>query len=216
MVVHFVLAALGVLLGPVIALLGTRAARGQRLLPVPSLLPWTGEGAVGCTLATATTLVALSCRFAGSPGHLAWCWFGVTGIQLVLIDLVCQRIPRSIVSAMFLGGVVLLGEASSRHGDLPSLVRGIAAAAVVFGGALLVAVLVAPGLGSGDVMLLGTTSLYLGWSGWSTVVIGLTCALVAAALVGALLVLGRRIGPHDPIALAPAIIGGALIAITLP
>jgi leader peptidase (prepilin peptidase)/N-methyltransferase len=48
------------------------------------------------------------------------------------------------------------------------------------------------------------------------VLLGLTVALVLAAIAAVLLVLSRRIGPHDPIALGPAIIGGALIAAVLP
>jgi leader peptidase (prepilin peptidase)/N-methyltransferase len=215
-VVDLMWAAFGVLLGPVIASVGMRAACGQRMLPALRQPLRLGDGPVACALVTASTLFVLSCRFAGTPGHLAWCWFGVTGIQLVLIDLVCQRIPRPVVSMMFVGGLVLLAEASSRQGDLSSLVRGLMAVVLVFGCALLLAVAVAPSLGAGDVMLLGVTSLYLGWSGWSTLVVGLTCALVAAALVALLLVLSRRLGPRDPIALAPAIIGGALIALILP
>lgn len=215
MIVELMWASFGVLLGPVIASAGMRSACGQRMLPALWQLPRTGDGSGVCALVTATTLFALSWRFTGTPAHLAWCWFGVTGIQLVLIDLMCQRIPRPVVSLMFLGGVVLLGEASARNDDLSALVRGLTAAGLVFAVALLFAVLVARSLGAGDVMLLGATSLYLGWSGWSTLVLGLTCALVAAALVALLLVLGRRIGPRDPIAFAPAIVGGALVAITL-
>jgi leader peptidase (prepilin peptidase)/N-methyltransferase len=67
------------------------------------------------------------------------------------------------------------------------------------------------------VTLVGATSFFLGSSGgWPLVLLGLTVSLVLAAGAAVLLVLGRRIGPHDPIALGPAIVGGALIAAVMP
>jgi leader peptidase (prepilin peptidase) / N-methyltransferase len=217
MIVGALCAASGLLLGPTIVSVAARATRGACLFPARWWVPRMRGEAVACTVVIAVMLLLLNYRFDQASVRLAWSWYAVVGIQLILIDLACHRLPRSIVGAMFAGGVLLWGLDALRHGDPHALVRALSAAAIVSGAALLVALLVAPHLGAGDVTLAGTTSFFLGSSGgWPMVLLGLTMALVFAAVAAALLVLGRRIGPHDPIALGPAIIGSALIAAVMP
>ncbi len=202
----------GVVCGPVMSSVTACAASGRSLFPPGWWRPTPTSGALGTTVATCAALAMLGYRFAGSPELPAWCWLAVTGIQLVLIDLVCHRLPRPIVGAMFVGGVVLLGLASVRSGDATGLVRGLTVSCVVFACALVLAVAVAPQIGSGDVALLGAVGLYLGWVGWQQVVLGLLYTVMSAGLVAVLLVAGHRIS-REPLAVGPAIVGGTVLAV---
>jgi leader peptidase (prepilin peptidase)/N-methyltransferase len=209
---------LGVLLGPAMAVVVHRLT-GGRALSEPA---WSGRNHVPTRRIAAIAVVAgltlglLGVRFAGSSALPAWCWLAVTGIVLVLVDLECHRLPRAVVAAMVLGGLLLLATAAFFQGDTDPLVRAVAAAIVLFLGALVVAILAAPHLGGGDVSLYGAVGLYLGWAGWHQVLLGLGLSLLLAATTAVLLVAGHRISVRDQFAMGPAIIGGALIALVLP
>ncbi|WP_146175169.1 hypothetical protein [Umezawaea tangerina] len=206
----------GLLAGPVIASTTSRAAHGEPLFAGRWWLPKVGEGAAVSTAVTTTTLALVDCRFDGATVGPVWSWFAVTGILLTQIDLVCHRLPRFVVGAMFAGGLLLAGNDALLRDDPRTLLEALSAAAIVFTSALLFALIVAPRVGAGDVLLVGTTSFYLGLNGWSAVALGLVLSLVLAAAAAALLVLVRRVGPGDPIALGPAIIGGALLVAAFP
>ncbi|MCC8245040.1 prepilin peptidase [Saccharothrix luteola] len=161
-------------------------------------------------------LALLTYWFEGSPQLPAVCWLAITGTPLVLIDLTCRRLPHAITGAMFLGGLVLLGHVALRIGETGALLRAVTVSGVLFVAMLVAAVLVAPRIGGGDVALIGAVGLYLGWVNWPRVVLGLLVALVLAGVTATVLLAARRIGSGEPLAMGPAIVGGALIALSLP
>jgi leader peptidase (prepilin peptidase)/N-methyltransferase len=68
------------------------------------------------------------------------------------------------------------------------------------------------GMGLGDVALAPVLGLALGWLGWGPSLVGLLGGFVVGAVVGVVLMLGRRAGrrsrvPHGPFMLAGAGLG---------
>ncbi|MFD9735717.1 prepilin peptidase [Umezawaea sp. NPDC059074] len=165
-------------------------------------------------MASASSVV-MAIRFTDSEALPALCWLVQIGIVLTLIDWECRLLPRSVVGAAYLGGVVLLGLASAGQADFAPLVRAVLASIVVGFLALALAVGFSPGLGGGDVTLFGTVGLYLGWIGWHEVFVGVLMSFVLAAAAATLLLACRRIAAHDQFAMGPAIVGGALFALLL-
>jgi leader peptidase (prepilin peptidase) / N-methyltransferase len=207
---------IGPAFGPLLTAVTTRAAAGQRLFP-PGWwrTGWSGE-ALLTTSVLGALLALLTYRFEGSPLLPAVCWLAITGTQLVLIDLTCHRLPHTITGAMFLGGLVLLGHAALRIGESGAFLRAVTASGVLFVAMSAAAVMVAPRIGGGDVALIGAVGLYLGWVNWPRVVLGLLVALVLAGTAATVLLAARRIGSGQPLAMGPAIVGGALIALSFP
>lgn len=185
------------------------------VLPPGWMRPLTREGfAAGLVLGAGIAVLAY--RFAGTADLLTLVWFVVTGVPLMLIDWICHRLPTRLVGAMFIGGIVNLSCLALARDEMTSLLRALGAAAVVFGGTLAAAVAAPASLGGGDVRLLGTAALYLGWIGWAHVVRGIVLALVLAAAAGVFLTATGRLEAGDRLAFGPAIVGATLIVLVLP
>jgi leader peptidase (prepilin peptidase) / N-methyltransferase len=111
---------------------------------------------------------------------------------LIVIDLATLRLPDRLVGPLYLGVLLALTVSAAAGGHWLSLGR-----AGVAGGILLVvffalAWLRPDGLGLGDVKLAGLLGAFLGWLGWSSLVIGSAAAFLLAGLVAvALLITGR-------------------------
>lgn len=190
-------------------------ASGPLLVAVGRDAVGPGAAPVVITSICAGLTGAMTIRFSGEPHLPAVCWLAITGVPLAAIDLACLRLPRALTGGMALGGVLLLGQAALLDGDLPALGRAVAAAGGVFV-VMLGFALVAPSFGAGDVRLLAAVSLFLGWLGWHKVGVGLLLALLLASVSAGLLVVFRRLGVHDPVALGPSVLGGVFVALLLP
>jgi leader peptidase (prepilin peptidase)/N-methyltransferase len=77
----------------------------------------------------------------------AWCWAGLLGIALALIDAAVHRLPDPLTVAALSGAVLLLAAAAVAAGDYHALVRA-ALCGLGLGGAYLIPIL-APGIGMG-------------------------------------------------------------------
>ncbi|RKT69471.1 leader peptidase (prepilin peptidase)/N-methyltransferase [Saccharothrix variisporea] len=165
-----------------------------------------------CATVTCALLALVAHRFADSPEQPAMCWFAVISVRLAQIDLASRRLPHVLVGSLGLGGVLLLTWAALVEDDVGALLRGLAAAAVLFVG--LHSAPARGGVGGGDANLLAAVGLYLGHAGWDQVARGLVTAIGLAGGTSLALVLLRRISTRDPIAVGPAILGGALITLT--
>lgn len=209
-------ALIGPAFGPLLTAVTTRAAIGQPLFPAGWWRPPWSSDAFVTTSVLCALLALLTYRFEGSPLLPAVHWLAITGTQLVLIDLTCHRLPHAITGAMFIGGLVLLGHAALRIGETGAFLRAVTASGALLVAMLAAAVLAAPRIGGGDVALIGAVGLYLGWVNWPRVVLGLLVALLLAGVAATVLLATRRIGSGEPLAMGPAIVGGALIALSLP
>jgi leader peptidase (prepilin peptidase)/N-methyltransferase len=128
----------------------------------------------------------------------------VPGLLLAVIDLRCRRLPDRLVGILAIVGAV--PSAILR----PSMIGPALASAVVVVTAY--AILAGRGgLGLGDVKLAGVLALILGFAGWPSVII---CVVAAHLINGPIAVIALLRGRRGPVAFGPALLAGALIAVT--
>lgn len=117
------------------------------------------------------------------PAWLALAWVGAV---IVRTDATRHRIPDVLsLTALAAGAILLL-----LPGNLGAYGRGWLAALALTGALLLLALIGPSGLGMGDVKLAPALGLYLGYLGWTQVLLGVASAFVIAA-AAALAVLAR-------------------------
>ena len=155
---------------------------------------------IAAVLATASGPSALL------PVHLL---AAVLGLLLAVIDLRCLRLPNPLVGALaIVAGVPLTVLEPQRAGS------ALAAAGAVLTPYVCLLFLPTHGLGLGDVKLAAVLGLILGFAGWPAVVIGLVAPQVINGTVAVALLLTGRVGRRHPLPFGPALLAGALIAIT--
>lgn len=128
---------------------------------------------------------------------------------LTAIDLAVFRLPDAIVLPLY--PVVLAGlvAAAALSGDWGALGRAIAAGAALLAFYFVLALINPSGLGLGDVKLSGVLGMFLGWLGWSAVLVGTLAAFALNAAVALALLAARRVGAKSGIAFGPAMVVGA-------
>ena len=133
----------------------------------------------------------------------------VPGLLLAVLDLRCLRLPDRLVGALAVVGA--LPAAVLRPERIgPALAAGV----LVLAAYLLVAALPRGGLGLGDVKLAGALALILGFAGWPAVAVGLLAPHLINGPVAIVLLLTRRAGGRRPLPFGPALLAGAVLAVT--
>ncbi|MEV7971874.1 prepilin peptidase [Cellulomonas sp. NPDC089187] len=156
---------------------------------------------------------------------LGWSWalpafwyLVAVSVALTLIDLDVRRLPDVIVLPSWVVGVLLLTVASWDSGqssDWGALGRALIAA-VVMGASYLLILLVYPaGMGLGDVKLAVLLGLYLGWIGWSALVVGWFAGFLLGGIVGVVLLLTRRAGRSTQLPFGPWMLAGCWIGLVV-
>lgn len=200
---------LGVASGPLVVLAGFSLARREpmcwRLL---ASIGWATSLAASLFLGSTLTYAALVAP--QSAGLVAW--LTIVGLALALIDWTCHLLPHRVVGTLLLGGLAQISFTAFAVRDFEPLLRAGIAAAVVFAAGLLLYLRLGAELGFGDVTLATALALHLGWRGWPSVILGLTAGLLVAWVVTRALLVARRIGRRDPVALGPALLLGAVYA----
>jgi leader peptidase (prepilin peptidase)/N-methyltransferase len=133
----------------------------------------------------------------------------VGGALLVTIDLAVHRLPDIIVTPLYL---ILLGAltlAAASNSDWTRLGRAAAAGGVVIAVYALLA-LIRSDFGLGDVKLSGLLGIFLGWLGWSNVLLGTLAGFVLNGVFAAILLLIRRANLRTAIAFGPWMVAGAV------
>ncbi|TVU65518.1 prepilin peptidase [Paenarthrobacter nitroguajacolicus] len=177
----------GLLLGPAAEFLIARTLPRLGGLPAHK---------VRITTAAVTALLfgLLAWRFGFSPELPAFFLLALLGVQLSRIDFVLHLLPNPLVLILLGGGVAFLGVAAVVSPAWPELIRGLAGAATLFAGYLILG-LISPGsLGMGDVKLAAPLGLYLGYLGWEQVLFG---GLLGFVVGGVLTVLMLRLQPKE-------------------
>lgn len=202
-----------------------RAVRPWENVPVLSWLALRGKCA-GCAgrisvryplveAVTAALFVAITLRFGLSPELPAYLYLGAVSLALALIDLDVRRLPNSIVLPSYVVGAALLALPAALGPDWPAAGRALLAMAVLFLVFFAIAYLYRGGMGLGDVKLAGVLGLYLGWLGWSSVVVGAFGGFLLGGLVGIALMVARRASRRTPVPFGPFMLAGALLAVFL-
>jgi leader peptidase (prepilin peptidase)/N-methyltransferase len=211
-VVGFLGAVLGVVLGPFLAGLTLSVPAGD---PVLGKRWWRGGQAsprrIGIVAGLAAVALGAVAGAIGAEAQLAaYLWLAGVGVTLAVIDIETLRLPDRLTLPSYPVGLVLLAIPA----DWSALGRAVLAAPITGGAAFLLALL-APrgGLGLGDVKLLGLLGLFLGWLGWGVLVVGVALGFVLGAVVAGGMLASRRAGLRDHLAFGPWLIAGALVAV---
>jgi leader peptidase (prepilin peptidase)/N-methyltransferase len=164
-------------------------------------------------LATAALFVAVTARLGATLALPAYLYLAAVAVALTMIDFDVRRLPNAIVLPSYVVAAVLLVPPVVAHGDWWSAVRGLAAMAALYAFYLALAFLYPGGMGFGDVKLAGLLGLYLGWLGWSSVLVGTFTGFLVGGLAGGVLLATRRAGRKTAIPFGPAMLAGALLAL---
>ncbi len=208
-VVVGVAATMGLVAGVVLARLAARFPRGTtdssaRPPAVPSPLLAVGTGLV----------FGLTAWRVGASWELpAFLVLAAAAVLLVVIDLQHRLLPNRVLLPAFGAGTLLLTAAAALSGNWSAALRAGLGAVVLFTVFLVLALISPRSLGMGDVKLAGLLGLYLGWLGWSEVVLAMATAFVLQALLALVLLAGRRIGLRSELPFGPAMLLGAAVAI---
>ncbi|MDP5185444.1 A24 family peptidase [Blastococcus sp. BMG 814] len=135
------------------------------------------------------------------------------GVLLALVDLRHRLLPNRVTGPAVAATAALLLVAAAAQGTWDQLLRAGSAAAVLFCGFLVMALISPAGLGMGDVKLAALIGLPLGWLGWDAVLLGAVAGFVVQAAVALVLLLTRRVGRRSELPFGPAMLAGAALAV---
>ncbi|BFU46776.1 prepilin peptidase [Krasilnikovia sp. MM14-A1004] len=161
---------------------------------------------------TAALYVAVAARFGWSWELPAYLYLAAIAIALAAIDLDVLRLPDQIVLPSYGVALALLAPAMIAEHSWTAGLRGLAAAAVLYGLYRLLAA-IPRGMGFGDVKLAPLLGLYLGWLGWSSVAVGAFAGFLLGGVVGAALLVTRLANRKSRIPFGPYMLAGAFLAV---
>jgi leader peptidase (prepilin peptidase)/N-methyltransferase len=170
--------------------------------------------------ATALAFVALTLyyvlvqpsRFAELPALL---FLAATSISLALIDADTHTLPNRIVLPAYRVGAALLLGATVVAGDWAALATAFIGASALFAFYLALALVHPRGMGLGDVKLAGVLGLYLGWFGWSELVVGAFAAFLLGGVYAVVLLATRQVERGGGVPFGPWMLAGAWVGILL-
>jgi leader peptidase (prepilin peptidase)/N-methyltransferase len=158
-------------------------------------------------MTAAFLLTALRCST--SSELLIQSVFVSVAVLLAIVDVLDQRLPRSLIWPTCVAVTGILVAETIRSDNPAGLLRAITAAAALASGYLAIAVTSRGGLGAGDVRLAVLVGGVLGQHGWDALVVGTTLGFVTTGAAVILLAVGRRMPstlPHGPGMLAGAFV----------
>jgi leader peptidase (prepilin peptidase) / N-methyltransferase len=144
---------------------------------------------------------------------VAYLYLAAISVALAFIDIEHHKLPNVIVLPSLAVGLILLSTASLLTGDYAQLLRvGVGAAAM--GLAYLVLAIAWPGsMGFGDVKLAAVLGLFLGFSGWGSLIVGSLLAFFLGGIFGLVLIVLRKSTRKSGIPFGPWMVLGAWIGI---
>jgi leader peptidase (prepilin peptidase)/N-methyltransferase len=134
-------------------------------------------------------------------------------VALAIIDLETRRLPNAIVVPAYGIAAVLFTAAAVVGGNYDALIRagiGMVALAVIY---FILAFVSRGGMGMGDVKLAGVLGIYLGWTGWGSLLVGAFAAFALGGIFGIVLILVRRAKRKSGIPFGPWMLAGAWLGI---
>lgn len=156
-----------------------------------------------------TGTVNLTVTIAGVVVLVALLYLAAVSVVLGLIDIDTHTLPNRIVLPSFLIGIVLLSTATFISSDYSALIRAGIGSAALFLAYGILAFAYPGGMGFGDVKLAAVLGLYLGYLGWSQLVVGAFAAFLIGGLFGLALVAFRRATRKTSIPFGPWMLAGA-------
>lgn len=161
---------------------------------------------------TAALFVAVAAKFGFSWELPAYLYLAAVAVALAAIDIDLMRLPDKIVLPSYAVAPLLLLPAVIAEHSWDAALRALAAAALLFAGYFVLAVL-PKGMGFGDVKLAPLLGFYLGWLGWGSVVVGAFAGFLLGGVAGALLLAARAATGKTRIPFGPYMLAGAFLAV---
>lgn len=143
--------------------------------------------------------------------YLAW-----ISVRLCLIDIRTHRLPNTIVLPAYGVAGVLLGLSSILGGEPSWLLRILLSALAAFTFYWLLWFIYPAGMGFGDVKLAGVLGLFLGFCGWTFLLLGIAAGFVVGGVWGLVLILSRKGSATSRIPFGPSMLVGAWLVMLLP
>jgi leader peptidase (prepilin peptidase) / N-methyltransferase len=191
---------------------------GVLLTPAARLLMWSRPSLLRLTTITGpATATAFGVAISIEPplvDLLAYSVFAAIAVQLALIDLTEQRLPRTLIWPTTAVLLLLLAVDAIHDQSAEAVIRAVAGAAVLVALYLLLGIASHGGLGAGDIRLAGPVGLLLAWHNWQALTLGTLLGLAgsaAAGIITAALARKRVDVPHGP-----AMLTGAFTALLVP
>ena len=166
---------------------------------------WPGEFAAGAEGPTH--------RLAAGIVLIAFLFLAAVSVALALIDIDTHTLPNRIVLPSFLVGVVFLATACAFSSDWGALVRAAIGSAVLFLAYAALAFAYPGGMGHGDVKLAGVLGLFLGYLGWSQLIVGAFGAFLLGGLFSVALLALKKANRKSGIPFGPWMLGGAWLGV---
>ena len=159
---------------------------------------------------TGAAFAATAIRFGDQPRLLpAYLVFMALGIALTLIDLDVRRLPDVLVLPAYPVLALLLLLDQNPH----ALLRATYAAAALFAGFFLIAMVARGSMGFGDVKLSGLVGGMLGYVSWGAFITGAFLGFFLGAVVGVLLMSMAKAGRKTALPFGPFMIAGAWVSL---
>jgi leader peptidase (prepilin peptidase)/N-methyltransferase len=144
---------------------------------------------------------------------VAFLYLAAISVTLSFIDIEHKKLPNVIVLPSYLVAAALFSGASILTGDYAALLRAAIGMAAMGIGYFALAFLWKGGMGLGDVKLAGVLGIYLGWSGWGSLIVGSLGAFLLGGIFGIILILVRKGTRKSGIPFGPWMLLGAWIGI---
>lgn len=144
---------------------------------------------------------------------VAFLFLAAVSVALALIDIDTHTLPNRITVPSFLVGVVLLATASAFSSDSGAFVRAAIGSAVLFFAYAALAFAYPGGMGHGDVKLAGVLGLFLGYLGWSQLIVGAFGAFLLGGLFSLVMLALRKANRKSGIPFGPWMLGGAWLGV---
>lgn len=133
----------------------------------------------------------------------------VPALLLALIDVRCLRLPDRLVATLAITAGVPLAVV-----DHAKVGTALVAFVIVLAAYGIFACLPGGGLGLGDVKLAAVLALIVGFAGWPAVIVGVVTPHLINGPIALFLLVTRRATGKRPLPFGPALLAGALIALT--
>lgn len=142
-------------------------------------------------------------------------YLAAISIALFMIDIDVKRLPDAIVLPSYPVAAALLALAAVPDGEYGTLVRAALAGLALYAFYFVLNFIYPAGMGFGDVKFGGILGMYLGYFGWSEVVVGTFFGFLIGGIAGIGLIVSGIATRKTAIPFGPYMIVGAWIALAV-
>lgn len=143
----------------------------------------------------------------------AFLYLAAISIALALIDIDTSTLPNRIVYPSYAVGIALLGTAAGMSDNWSAFISALIGMVCLFALYAIIAIAHPGGMGFGDVKLAGLLGLFLGWLGWSDLIVGTFAGFLLGGIFAITLIVARLANRRSGIPFGPWMLAGSWLAI---